>query len=241
MWQEVREEFAPELEVVTVGIDTAGAEACRPFIEAAKPTHPSLIDTRHRVAELFGVINIPNGVWINEAGIIVRPAETAPAPRRAERPAGSPEDLPERMVEIFTEAQGIQTDPDAYYAALTDWVARGDESEFALTPQEVVERSEPRGLDAARGQAHFELATHLELAGEHAAAIEHFRAAHELVPDNFAYKRQAWSLETPVDGPLARFWQGPSADDPEAWPYEGDWLSEVRSMGAENYYRPWVQ
>lgn len=239
MWQDVREEFAPRLEVVTVGIDTAGAEACRPFIEAAKPRHPSLIDTRHRVAELFGVVNIPNGVWINERGVIVRPAETAPAPRRAERPAGGPDALPERMVEIFTEAQRIETDPDAYYAALSDWVANGDDSPFALSPQEVVDRSEPRDRDAALGQAHFELATHLELAGEHEAAVEHFREAHRLVPDNFSYKRQAWSLETPIDGPLARFWQGPAEEDPDAWPYASDWLSEVRAMGAENYYRPW--
>ena len=27
------------------------------------------------MAELFGVINIPNGVWIDEAGTIVRPAD----------------------------------------------------------------------------------------------------------------------------------------------------------------------
>ena len=31
----------------------------RPFIEAARPTHPSLIDAHHVMAELFGVINIP--------------------------------------------------------------------------------------------------------------------------------------------------------------------------------------
>ena len=143
------------------------------------------------------------------------------------------------MVEIFAEAQKIRTDPEAYYEALTDWVANGDQSRFALDPDEVVDRSEPRSLDAARGQAHFEMATHLELAGDHDGAVEHFREAHRLVPDHFSYKRQAWSLETPIDGPLARFWQGPSVDDPEAWPYDGDWLSEVREMGAENYYRRW--
>lgn len=239
MWQEVRNELAPELEIVTIGLDTVGAEACRPFIEAARPEHPSLIDVHHRVAELFGVVNIPNGVWIDENGIIVRPAETAPAPRRAERPAAATE-LPERMVEIFAEAQGIRTDPEAYDEALRDWVAKGSASRYALSPDEVVARSEPRSIDAARGQAHFELATHLERAGDHAGAVEHFRRAHELVPDNFSYKRQAWSLETPIDGPLARFWQGPDPDQPDAWPYDGDWLTDVRQSGAENYYRTWT-
>ncbi len=55
------------------------------------PTHPSLIDRHHAMAELFGVINIPNSVWIDEQGMIVRPAEAAPPPRRLERPATTAE------------------------------------------------------------------------------------------------------------------------------------------------------
>ena len=75
MWQAFRDEVKDMgVEVVTVGIDTAGPEACRAFIEAANPEHPSLIDEHHRVAELFGVVNIPNAVWIDEDGMIVRPS-----------------------------------------------------------------------------------------------------------------------------------------------------------------------
>ena len=163
MWQAVRAELYPRgLEVVTVGIDTAGAEACRPFIEAASPEHPSLIDTNHRVAELFGVINIPNGVWIDEQGMIVRPAEAAPAPQPTPRTTAGVE-LPGRMGEIMTHAAKIRLDNAGYNAALRDWVANGSASQFALTPEEVVARSTPRNADVALGQAHFELATHLEL------------------------------------------------------------------------------
>ena len=241
MWQDLRTELHPQgLEIVTVGVDTLGAEACRPFIEAAAPDHPSLVDVHHLVAERFGVVNIPNGVWIDEDGMIVRPAEVAPAPRKVERPgtAGAGE-LPERLTDIFGEAQKIRTDPAAYETALRDWVARGAASPYALSPDEVVARSRPRDANRARGEAHFELATELERQGDHAGAIVHFRAAHELVPDNFAYRRQAWSLERTIDGPLARFWQGPAPDDPDAWPYDGDWLSDVRQLGAENYYPTW--
>lgn len=239
MWQDLRRELQPRgLEIVTVGIDTAGAEACRPFIEAAAPQHPSLIDTSHRVAELFGVVNIPNGVWIDEHGIIVRPAEPAHVPRAGGR-AGPTDGLPQRLEEIFTEAQKIRSAPEAYVAALRDWVERGPASVFALGPDEVVARSRPRDGDAARGHAHFTLATHFEQAGDHEAAVRHFREAHRLVPDNFSYRRQAWSLEPNIEGPLARFWQGPSPDDPDAWPYDSDWLSDVRSFGAENYYPEW--
>jgi hypothetical protein len=58
--------------------------------------------------------------------------------------------------------------------------------------------------------------------GENAGAVEHFKEAHRMQPDNWTYKRQAWSFANPL--------QGPSED------YEGDWLSEVREIGAENYY-----
>ena len=81
--------------------------------------------------------------------------------------------------------------------------------------------------------------TALEQAGDHAATIEHFRQAHALVPDSWTFRRQAWSLEPGGDSPMARFWQGPSDDNPEAWPYEGDWLSDVRETGAANYSEPW--
>jgi hypothetical protein len=69
--------------------------------------------------------------------------------------------------------------------------------------------------------------------------VRHFREAHALVPQSWTFRRQAWSLERSVDGPLARYWQGPSPDAPERWPYEGDWLSDIRKSGAENYNEPW--
>jgi len=246
VWQAFRNEVHGHgVEVVTVGIDTAGAEACRPFIEAAKPEHPSLIDQHHRVAELFGVINIPNAVWIDEDGMIVRPAEPAPAPPSlgVERSSslGAMPELPQRMLDIMGEAAKIEADPAAYEAALRDWITNGSASAFALSADQVIDRSGPRTADAARGHAHFELATHLEISGEHDAAVEHFRRAHELVPENFAYRRQAWSLEPTVEGPFARFWQGPSAGNEADWPYAGDWLSDVREMGASNYYPTWSE
>lgn len=244
MWQALRNELHGDgFEVVTVGLDTAGAEACRPFIEAAKPEHPSLIDATHRTAQLFGVVNIPNGVWIDEHGMIVRPAEPAPAPASlrpdAAAPLGDPGALPERMRLILGEAMKIQSSPEAYEAALRDWVTKGADSDYALAPDDVIEQSGPRDPDVARGHAHFELATHLEMAGEHDAAVRHFRQAHELVPRNFAYRRQAWSLEPGPDGPFNRFWQGPAEGAEDAWPYEGDWLTDTREMGAENYYPAW--
>ena len=75
--------------------------------------------------------------------------------------------------------------------------------------------------------------------GQHDAAIRHFREAHRLVPDSWTFRRQAWSLKPVGEGPLARFWQGPDPEDPQAWPYEGDWLTDIRATGAQNYNDPW--
>ncbi len=246
MWQALRTELNPAgLEIVTVALETSGAEACRPFIEAADPDHPTLIDQHHRMAELFGVVNIPNGVWIDENGSIIRPAEPAPAPPSIERPAANPfagVEPPKHLTDIMSEAVKIQTSGPQYESALRDWVANGPASRFALSPDEVVARSQPRNAEAARGQAHFELAAHLEQLGRHVDAIPHYREAHRLVPDNFSYKRQAWSLEPSggeLTGPVSRFWQGPLEGESAEWPYAGDWLTEVRDMGAENYYPTW--
>jgi hypothetical protein len=112
-------------------------------------------------------------------------------------------------------------------------------SRFALSRDAVLQRSRPRDADKALGHAHFALATQLEIEGRHDDAIRHFREAHRLVPESWTFRRQAWSLERVGDGPLARFWRGPPPDDPTAWPYEGDWISDVRKVGAENYNDPW--
>lgn len=239
MWQELREELHPlGLEIVTVGLDALGADACRPYIEAAKPQHPSLIDAHHVMAERFGVLNIPNGVWIDEHGTIVRPAEPAFArPRNPERQPNV-DGLPDRMRDTLVEASGIVADADSYLAALRDWAATGAASRYVLSPAEVVARSAPRPMSVSEGQAHFALATQLVADGRGDEAVRHFREAHRLQPDNFSYKRQAWSLASPGTGPFERFWQGPVPGAEDQWPYDSDWLTEVRAKGARNYYPP---
>jgi len=240
VWQDLRNEFhSTGFELVTVGLDTLGAEGCRAAIEAANADHPSLIDQHHVLADLFGVVNIPESIWINEEGMIVRPAEAAPPPPvdGTSPPMDVPPELPQRMMEIMGEAGKIESDPEVYHQALKDWIAKGRESEFALDEQTVIERSRPRNLDKAQGHAHFEMASYLESSGNHELAIKHFKEAHQLVPESWTFRRQAWSLEPVGDGPFARFWQGPSPD--KDWPYEGDWLTDIRREGPENYYSRW--
>ena len=110
------------LTVVTVALDIEPDHA-RPWIDAAAPTHPSLIDTRHVTGEAFGFVNIPMAVWIDEAGTIVRNAESASIERSPLRDMDIPDGLPERMHQMFTEVKAIPDDSAEYRAAIVDWVA----------------------------------------------------------------------------------------------------------------------
>ncbi len=225
MWQDLRRELSPRgLEIVTVALDTGGADAVRPWIEAARPEHPSLIDRGHLTDELFGIVNVPSGIWIDEAGTIVRPPETAYPRRPAFLDREIPANASPRVVAQITEVKKLRIEAEKYVAALRDWVAHGAASRYALSPEEVVRRSRPRPVEEALAAAHFALGHHLHDAGRATDAVPHFREAIRLQPDNWTYKRQAWDLAGSAEAAQEL--------------YGSDWLADVRAVGAENYYAP---
>ena len=196
------------------------------WIERAEAEHPSLIDQQHLMDELFGVVNVPTGIWIDEGGMIVRPPEPAFPKKigfRIPRGEQLPEDLDPYIAGMLEETKRISRD-ERYEPAIRDWVDRGAESPYALSPDEVVERSRPRPREVGEAAAHFELGQHLWRENRRDDAIRHFREAHRLQPDNWTYKRQAWSLVDPLQGPTEQ--------------YEGHWAKDVKEIGAENYYPP---
>ena len=225
-------------EVVTVCLEMTGPDVAREFVDAAGAEHPSLIDVHHAMDALFGVVNIPNVIWIDEAGVIVRPAEPG-WPPRPPRPPG--EERPPRPASTTTRPPSFVDggqDRKSYPDALRDWVAKGAESEFALSPAEVVARSQPRPLEVSEAAAEFELANHLWRAGQRDAAIAHFNRCHSLQPENWTYKRQAWSVLSAerVEGPFGLFAQGPTETDTEPWPFDSDFRTDVAKLGPGEYY-----
>lgn len=210
--------------MVSVALDTGGVDAAGPWIDRAKATHPSLIDQAHLLDELLGVVNVPTGIWVDEQGILVRP----PEPAFPWRPRSLGEELfaqlPSVTQEQLREAEKMQIEPERYVAALRDWVEHGAASRYALSADEVVARSRPRDTSESEAAASFELAQHLHRTGQPEAAVRWFREAHRLSPENWTYKRQAWSLADPLQ------------DRTEL--YDSDWLTDVRKIGAENYYPP---
>jgi tetratricopeptide (TPR) repeat protein len=231
-------------------------EASREFIEAgwaagSGVNHTSLLDPTHQMDALFGVVNIPNVVWIDEDGMIVRPAEPGWGPGDF-YPDWLREFLETRDAEVEAKAAEVEVtnpelaaklrggqDRDSYADAIRDWAANGAESRFALSPSEVVDGSQERSQDKSEGAAHFELALHLWEQGNRDGAFAHFREAHRLQPDNWTYKRQAWSLvgnEAAGGGELGRFNQGPLPGQEDDWPFEGTFTSEAGATPAGDYY-----
>jgi hypothetical protein len=223
---------AKGLTVITVALDVDPTSAHQ-FIDAASPRHPSLIDSRHTTDELLGFTNVPMAVWIDEGGVLVRPAEQAAIERSPLRDLDIPDGLSDRLRLMFEQVKAIP-DPSAdYRAALLDWVDLGAQSRFALTPDEVVARSRPLSEDAARATACFELGQDAWRTEGNEAAVAWWREAHRLDPDNWTYKRQAWTFVTTPEGAAAPdLIQGPNTA------YEGNWLDDVLAGGGgEHYYR----
>jgi hypothetical protein len=221
VWQELRTELYPSLEIVTVALDARGESAARPWIEKAQPTHSSLIDASHQLAQL-GVVNVPTGIWIDEAGTIVRPPETAYPRRPAFKDRAIPAEATPLQREGIELTRELNVDAERYVAALRDWVVHGAASRYALTPDEVVRRSRPRPVSEATAAAHFALAQHLHGAGEPALAVEHFKEAQRLHPTSWTYRRDAWAIAGP--------------DHPAI--YGTTWLDDVKREGVANYYPP---
>jgi hypothetical protein len=235
VWQALSLELAPlGVEVVSIALDLGGEAAVRPWIEAAQPTHPSLIDQAHVTDELLGFVNVPMAVWIDEDGMLVQPAHVAQVTlgAGADRDKPLPEGLPDDLRKLLETVRRIPRTADQYVPALKDWAANGAESRFALSPDEVIARSRPRPPEHAEAAAAFELGQHLHRTVGNEAAVPWFRRAHELDPGNWTYKRQAWTLATTQEGQPSDLLQAPTEL------YEGSWYADVSAAGPETYYPP---
>jgi len=229
VWQALHEELEPlGLSVVTIALDL-DPEKARPWIAAAAPTHPSLIDSDHRVDEQLGISNVPMAVWIDENGTLVRPPEGAsiqPSPFAA---IEITDEMSERTRTVLGEFKQMPATAEAYRAAIVDWANRGADSRYALSPTEVIERSQPRPIEHSRAAACFELGLAAERRGDHDAAIGWWKQAHALFPGNWTYKRQAWTIESTPDG----------ADSDKAQEvqdvYGTSWSDEFVATGGANY------
>ena len=151
--------------VVTVALDKEADEA-RPWIEVASPTHPSLIDTRHLVADLYNMVNVPTILWIDEQGKIVRPNDVAYGDN------------------TWQEVTGF--DADVHKDALRQWVREGV---VAFDENRARELQSLPTKEHQEARAEFAMGQWLWQAGRMEAAKPHFERAGELAPHDFTIRR----------------------------------------------------
>jgi hypothetical protein len=169
-------------EIIAAAQDTGGEAAAGKWYDAAKATYTTLVDTKHSVSTAYQFINVPMGIWIDEKGRVVRPAE----------PAWTTDST------LKIGAKNIVTEGTAYLTALRDWVANGDRSKFALSDEEFAKRVKPRSAAEMEADASFKLAVYFHDKGDRELAEKYWARAESLNPDDWNYHRQDWSF-TPTE------------------------------------------
>jgi hypothetical protein len=134
-------------------------------------TYPLLIDRDHRVAELYGITNVPTTVWIDEEDRIVRPPAIAPADDR---------------YKDFTKIEA-----ELHHEALRRWVR---DDVVPMDPDEARGRREPPTPELQAARAERRLAVHLLRAGHDDAAQRHLARALELAPADWSIHRGSMPL-----------------------------------------------
>ena len=212
MWQALYDELKDKnFMVVAVAEESRGGEHARQWIEQAKSTYWSLIDPDHRVADLYGMVNVPQSVWIDEQGRIVRPPETA----------GSTDHFRQMDLTTRTLAPDLQEARAAARAAYLDavkaWVVSG---KHALEPTAATAKLPRLTSEIALAHAHFRLGVWLRRHGKDAEADRHLAEASRLHPDSWNMWRQAADLVAVGNASGPAFWE------------------RVKALGDRAYYPP---
>lgn len=121
------------------------------------------------------------GIWIDEKGRVVRPAEPAWTTNQE--------------LKIGTDKK-IVTEGEPYVTALRDWVQNGERSRYALSDEEFARRVKPRSPAEMEADASFKLAVWFHDNGKPDLAAKYWERAQQLNPDDWNYHRQEWSFGT---------------------------------------------
>ena len=162
----------------------ANPSAARPWIEEAAPQFTTLIDQDHQVATLYNMVNVPQAVWIDEQGMIVRPTETGGSLdilREFDFSAGA---FPDNAT------QRSQATKQRYLQAVESWVLEGDASPYLLSAEQIQARTPKMTEQVAEAHVVFRLGQYLARQGSAQEAQALFAKARELHPDSWNMFRE---------------------------------------------------
>ena len=214
MWQKLYDALKDQnFIVIAVAMDSE-ADAARPWIEAAAPDYPALIDRDHRVAERYNMVNVPQAVWIDESGTIVRPAENAGAYEGFRKMDLETWTMPEDELAITVKAQAT------YFEAVGDWVRQGAACGHLFDAERARALTAVPGAEIAQAHCHFQLGQYLLRHGRETEAQEHLAEASRLHPTSWNIWRQAAEKNETGLAASAEFW------------------SRVNDLGDDHYYPP---
>jgi hypothetical protein len=199
--------------VIAVALDSREGDAL-PWIEVAKPSYPCLIDRDHRLADLYHMVNVPQAVWIDERGMIVRPTEPAGAYEGFRRMDRVTREVPADAARITAEAKAT------YLNAIRDWVRLGQASGHALDAERARARAPQPTEEAARAHVFFQLGQHLIRHGQPEEGDRWLAEASRLHPDSWAIWRQRAGVN-----------ELGLAAQPDFW-------ARVDALGERRYYAP---
>ena len=214
MWQALYEELKDHgFVVIAVALDSREGDPL-PWIEEANPTYPCLIDRDHRLADLYHMVNVPQAVWIDERGTIVRPTEAAGAYEGFRRMDRTTREVPADVARITADTKA------AYVNAIRDWVRSGRTSTYALDADRARAHAPQPTDDIARAHVLFRLGQYLLRHGQAAEGDRWLAEASRLHPDSWAIWRQRAGVNDTGLAALPDFW------------------SRVDALGEKRYYAP---
>ncbi len=218
MWQALYEEVAnDDFIIIAVAEESRGAETAREWIELAQPSYLCLIDREHHVADLYNMVNVPQAVWIDEAGRIVRPAETAGSHDGWRSMDRADMSMADDVVALMGKAQ------TTYLDAVRDWAVNGAASRHVFDAAAARAHLELPTENVALANAHFRLGFYLREHGNAEEGDRFLKTASDLRPESWNIYRQAMNLREL--GPM-----GLAADE--------DFFARVDALGAGRYYPP---
>jgi len=203
--------------IIAVAEESRGAQTAREFIDEAKPTYVTLIDREHHVADLYNMVNVPQSVWIDEHGRIVRPTETAGSHDSWRAMNREDMSLPDESAAIIAKAQ------ETYVNAVRDWAINGAASKHVFNREQARAHLQLPDANVALANANFRLGRYLHDQGKTDEAAALFKTASDLRPESWNIYRQAMNLKEL--GPM-----GLAADQ--------GFFERVDALGSDRYYPP---
>lgn len=193
--------------MLSVAMDGGGAAQPRAFVEQYGVTFPTFVDASGLLCRLYGFTAVPNGVYVDEAGIIRfklftgfsvdRPEVVAQLETLLATPPGDAPPAPTVAqqsfeIEVLLEQAAANAGEPSLQLGLAEACLQvGDHERAADAFARALE------LDGESANAAFGLGTALHELGRTSEALDAWGRALRIEPDNFVIRKQIWRVKHP--------------------------------------------